>query len=214
GIAFDPAFATNKRLYLSYTSPGNLGVSGGNNLHSVLSRFTTSDAGLRSDPAPEQILPEQYQFADNHNGGNIAFGPDGYLYMGLGDGGGGGDPQGNGQSLNTLLGKMLRIDVNAPTYTVPPSNPFVGIAGLDEIWAYGLRNPWRWSFDRGTGDLYIGDVGQGDIEEVDVQPASSGGGENYGWNVCEGNASYPPPSSPGSCPATLGFTFPVIQYNH
>ena len=127
----------------------------------------------------------------NHNGGNLVFGPDGYLYIGLGDGGSGGDPHGNAQSLRTLLGKMLRIDPrpsgDAP-YGIPPDNPFVDTPGArPEIWAYGLRNPWRYSFDRSTGDLWIGDVGQSAWEEVDRQPASSDGGENYGWNVREGS---------------------------
>jgi len=204
GLAFAPDYATSGVFYLSYTN---------NSGDSEIRRYTVSSNPDVANPSGTLILSVDQPF-DNHNGGNIAFGPDGYLYIGFGDGGSGGDPQGNGQNLNTLLGKMLRIDVNAPTYTVPPSNPFVGIAGLDEIWAYGLRNPWRWSFDRGTRDLYIADVGQGSIEEVDVQPASSDGGENYGWNVCEGNATYPPPSSPGSCPSTRGFTFPVLQYDH
>ncbi len=204
GMAFASDYATSGVFYLSYTN---------NSGNSEIRRYTVSANPDVANTTGTLILGVTQPFA-NHNGGNIAFGPDGYLYAGFGDGGSGGDPQGNGQNLNTLLGKMLRIDVNAPTYTVPPSNPFVGVAGLDEIWAYGLRNPWRWSFDRGTGDLYIADVGQGNVEEVDVQPASSGGGENYGWNVCEGSASYPPPSSPGSCPSSSGFTFPVVEYDH
>jgi glucose/arabinose dehydrogenase len=150
----------------------------------------------------------------NHNGGMLAFGPDGYLYIGTGDGGSGGDPHGtigNGQALDTLLGKILRIDVNADTYTVPPDNPFVNQAGaLPEIWSYGLRNPWRFSFDRATGDLYIGDVGQGQYEEIDFQPASSRGGENYGWRIMEGQHCFNPRTD---CDMT-GLVPPIFEYNH
>jgi glucose/arabinose dehydrogenase len=147
----------------------------------------------------------------NHNGGNLVFGPDGYLYIGLGDGGSGGDPHGNGQSLSTLLGKMLRISPrpsgDAP-YGIPPDNPFVGQADArPEIWAYGLRNPWRYSFDRMTGDLWIGDVGQSAWEEIDRQPADSAGGENYGWNLLEGTHRYEGDAPPGSIP-------PVYEYSH
>jgi glucose/arabinose dehydrogenase len=147
----------------------------------------------------------------NHNGGNLVFGPDGYLYIGLGDGGSGGDPHGNAQSLQTLLGKMLRIDPrpsgDAP-YGIPTDNPFVDDPDArPEIWAYGLRNPWRYSFDRATGDLWIGDVGQSAWEEVDRQPASSTGGENYGWNVREGSHPY----SDGSVPGAVD---PVFDYPH
>jgi hypothetical protein len=141
----------------------------------------------------------------------LAFGPDGYLYIGLGDGGGSGDPNNNGQNLNTLLGKLLRIDVDSGSpYAIPGSNPFVGVAGLDEIWAYGLRNPWRFSFDRDTGDLWIGDVGQGSWEEVDHQPAASAGGENYGWRLMEGAHCYNPPED---CDMT-GLVLPVHEYSH
>jgi hypothetical protein len=151
----------------------------------------------------------------NHNGGLIAFGPDGYLYVGLGDGGSGGDPLGNGQRLTTLLGKLLRIDVadSRRPYAVPPDNPFVGQGGgvKGEIWAYGLRNPWRFSFDRITGDLYIGDVGQGAWEEIDVATAASGRGRgvNYGWNVMEGAHCY----NASTCDQT-GLALPVIEYDH
>jgi glucose/arabinose dehydrogenase len=147
----------------------------------------------------------------NHNGGDLAFGPDGYLYIGLGDGGSEGDPLDNGQRLDTLLGKMLRIDpreANGHAYAIPPANPFVGRSGVrPEIWAYGLRNPWRYTFDRQTGDLWIGDVGQNTWEEIDVQPAGSKGGQNYGWNRMEGNHPYR-----GSAPAhAVG---PIYEYNH
>jgi glucose/arabinose dehydrogenase len=145
----------------------------------------------------------------NHNGGAIAFGPDGYLYIALGDGGSGGDPHGNGQSLSTLLGKLLRIDprpTGGAAYGIPPDNPFVGHDGArPEIWAYGLRNPWRFSFDRETSDLWIGDVGQNAWEEIDMEPAGSAGGRNYGWNVLEGTHPY----AGGS---TDGMTPPVYEY--
>ena len=150
----------------------------------------------------------------NHNGGHLAFGPDGYLYLSVGDGGGGGDPNGNGQNINTLLGKILRLDVetgNPTTYTIPASNPFVGISGADEIWAYGLRNPWRYSFDRLTGALFIGDVGQGNWEEVDYQAFGFAGGANYGWNVLEGNHCYSPSSG---CVPPANYVPPVAEYSH
>lgn len=156
------------------------------------------------------VLRVQQPFA-NHNGGHIAFGPDDFLYIFLGDGGSGGDPQNNGQRLNTLLGKVLRIDVRpagSRPYVVSGSNPFVGRAGArPEIWAYGLRNPWRASFDRETGDLWIADVGQGAIEEIDFQPASSKGGENYGWRALEGKSSFAGRAPKGHVP-------PVYQYGH
>ncbi len=168
--------------------------------------------GDRADPASARAILSVDQPYTNHNGGNLVFGPDGYLYIGLGDGGSGGDPQGNAQSLGTLLGKMLRIDPepadDAP-YIVPADNPFVDTPGArPEIWAYGLRNPWRYSFDRKTGDLWIGDVGQSAWEEVDRQPASSGGGENYGWNVREGSHPY---LAGGSAPGAVD---PVYDYPH
>jgi glucose/arabinose dehydrogenase len=154
-------------------------------------------------------------FAANHNGGALVFGPDGKLYIATGDGGGGGDPQGNGQKLDTLLGKILRIDVDATSdgrpYGIPEDNPFREQAGAQpEIWVTGLRNPWRISFDRATGDLWIGDVGQGSFEEIDVVRAGSGGGQNFGWNLTEGFHCYP---SGESC-APDGLTPPVTEYDH
>jgi len=159
-------------------------------------------------------IPDQFP---NHNGGQLAFGPDGYLYIGLGDGGGRGDPLGSGQSRQTLLGKILRVDVDGAhaagkQYGIPAGNPYAagGIspgAGLPEIWAYGLRNPWRFSFDRSNGDLYIGDVGQGSWEEIDRQAAGSSGGENYGWNAYEGNHCY------SSC-AGVTAVAPIAEYSH
>jgi glucose/arabinose dehydrogenase len=152
----------------------------------------------------------------NHNGGMLAFGPDGYLYIGLGDGGSSGDPGNRAQSLGTLLGKILRIDVNRRTgtlqYGIPATNPFVGRTGDDRIWSYGLRNPWRFSFDRRTGDLWIGDVGQNRYEEVDRATRASGGGRgrNYGWRVMEGRACYSPPTGCN----TSGKTMPLAVYSH
>lgn len=171
GLAFHPQFSDNGFFYVNYTD---------NHGDTVIARFTASDD--QADPTSEKILLRVNQPYENHNGGALAFGPDGYLYIGLGDGGSGGDPQGNGQSLNTLLGKILRIDVDhGDPYAIPADNPFG-----DEIWAYGLRNPWRFSFDRATGDLWIGDVGQGDWEEIDFVPAGAPGGINFGWNRYEG----------------------------
>jgi glucose/arabinose dehydrogenase len=167
--------------------------------------------GDRADPTSgRDVLMIDQPFA-NHNGGNLAFGPDGYLYVGMGDGGSGGDPHGNGQSLSTLLGKMLRIDprINgSQPFSVPPDNPFVGRGDArPAIWAYGFRNPWRYSFDRETGDLWIADVGQNDWEEIDVQPASSTGGENYGWNILEGSHPFLGDTLPSG-------VAPVYEYSH
>src|SRR4029079_19444369 len=162
----------------------------------------------------------EHSAQSNHNGGHLAFGPDGFLYMSVGDGGGGGDPFESGQSLNTMLGKLLRVDVDhgAP-YAIPSGNPFAGATpGLDEIWAYGLRNPWRFSFDRQTGDLYIGDVGQGAREEIDFQPAGDPGGENYGWKVMEGTQCGN--GGTASCPAATppchdpSYVLPILDYTH
>ena len=163
------------------------------------------------DPSSIRRVLSVRQPYSNHNGGNLVFGPDGYLYVGLGDGGSAGDPHGNGQSLSTLLGKMLRIDPRpsgGEPYGVPPDNPFVGAQDArPEIWAYGLRNPWRYSFDRATGDLWIGDVGQSGWEEIDVQPAVSDGGENYGWNAREGAHPF------GSADAPPRALDPVFEYD-
>jgi len=163
-----------------------------------------------ADPATERTLIFQTQPFENHNGGALAFGPDGFLYVSLGDGGSGGDPFRNGQNLGSLLGKILRIDVNGTQpYAIPSSNPFVGNGSArPEVWAYGLRNPWRLSFDRANGDLYIGDVGQSRREEVDVGLSSRRGGENYGWNTTEGTLCF----NPASGCSTAGLTPPVIEY--
>ena len=191
GMAFHPNFPTDPRVYLSYTA-----TSGA--LRSRISEFRTTDGGQTLDPASEQILLTIDQPASNHNGGHIAFGPDGFLYAGFGDGGNGGDPFGtigNGQNLQTLLGKLIRIDISGPTgsarYRIPAGNPFAannlctagaGAQNCAEIYAYGLRNPWRWSFDRVSGELWLGDVGQGSWEEVNRVTL----GGNYGWRCREG----------------------------
>ncbi|MFM9370661.1 PQQ-dependent sugar dehydrogenase [Streptomyces sp. Da 82-17] len=175
GIAFDPDFS---HFYLSFTDLEGT---------STVDEFAVKDGKL--DPDSRRTVLTQTQPYANHNGGDLRFGPDGYLYIALGDGGSGGDPHGNGQNLDTLLGKLLRIDpAGGDPYAVPADNPFVGDPkAKDEIWAYGLRNPWKFSFDSGTGDLLIGDVGQSAWEEIDWAPADSKGGENYGWSAMEGN---------------------------
>jgi len=205
GMAFHPDYANNGYFYVNYTiQPAGA---------TVIERYQVSAANPdAADPNSKFLIMTLPQPFSNHNGGMLAFSPvDGYLYIGLGDGGSGFDPQGNGQNLNTKLGKMLRIDVNTPAgvpYAVPPSNPFVGMPSVQpEIWAYGLRNPWRYSFDRFTGDLWIADVGQEDYEEVNFQSAASAGGQNYGWKCYEGNAPL------GSC-SPSGVTFPIYEYKH
>jgi glucose/arabinose dehydrogenase len=203
GMAFHP---TDGRVVLSFTIAGT--PRGG---RSRVSSFTAGADPNVLDPGSEQRVLEVDQPYSNHNGGHVAFGPDGYLYVGLGDGGAGGDPQGYGQNRSDLLGSLLRIDLDhGLPYTVPPSNPFVGQAGMrGELWNWGLRNPWRFSFDRANGNLYIADVGQDAWEEVDVQPAASTGGENYGWVIMEGAHCY----RAGSC-STTGLTMPVSEYDH
>ena len=192
GLALHPNFSENGYFYVNYTGEGG---------DTFIARFTAN--GDSADPDSEVILLRVAQPYPNHNGGTMNFGPDGYLYIGLGDGGAGGDPEGNGQSLDTLLGKILRIDVDsAAPYAVPLDNPFG-----DEIWAYGLHNPWRMSFDSVTGDLYIGDVGQGDWEEIDFLPANSPGGQNYGWDHREGAHEYE-----GGGPADM--IDPIAEYSH
>jgi len=204
-IAFHPAYAANRRFFVYYTDrQGDL----------VISEFlTTPNDPDQADAFTERrFLAIEHRKYGNHNGGQLAFGPDRFLYIGTGDGGSGGDPDNNAQNLGVLLGKLLRIDVDKPgggkLYGIPPSNPFLKKKAAPEIWAYGLRNPWRFSFDRGTGDLYVGDVGQNEWEEVNVQPASSPGGENYGWRYMEGSHCYDPPTG---CPSR-GLTLPVFEY--
>jgi glucose/arabinose dehydrogenase len=203
GLAFHPDYASNSQFFVDYTDQqGNTQVS----------RFLVTGDPNRADPASEQPILSLNQPASNHNGGDLVFGPDGYLYIGAGDGGGAGDRYGNGQNLGTLLGAILRLDVDGGSpYAIPADNPFVGDeAARGEIWAYGLRNPWRFSFDRATGDLYIADVGQDTYEEVDVQPAGSTGGENYGWPIMEGLHCYP---ADAPC-SSVGLVPPVTEYEH
>jgi glucose/arabinose dehydrogenase len=202
GLAFHPQYAQNGYFYINYTNlQGN----------TVIARYQVSaNDPNRADPSSEKRLIFVQQPFPNHNGGEVTFGPDGYLYLGLGDGGSQGDPNGNGQSLNTLLGKILRIDVNhGDPYAIPPNNPFQG-KGKAEIWAYGLRNPWRFSFDGATGDLYIGDVGQDLWEEIDFLPAGSPGGTNFGWNYMEASHPYDNHTPPQG----LKLTGPVAEYSH
>jgi len=194
GLAFHPNYDQNGFFFVNYTGSGG---------DTFISRFQVTSNPNQADPASEVNLLRVNQPFPNHNGGGLAFGPDGFLYAGLGDGGAAGDPFGNGQNTDVLLGKVLRLDVDsAEPYAVPPDNPFG-----NEIWAYGLRNPWRISFDALTGDFYIGDVGQGTWEEVDYLPADSPGGVNFGWDYREGAHEYD-----GNAPA--GLTDPVIEYNH
>src|SRR5688500_11037085 len=234
GLAFHPQYASNGFFFVHYTSAANATPPARNTGDIVISRFTVTADPNVADPASERILMviPHSQFS-NHNGGQVAFGPDGFLYIAVGDGGSGGDPSDNGQNLNSLLGKIHRIDVDepaAPFYRIPPTNPFQSGGpgtcgnGCDEIWAYGLRNPWRFSFDRLTGDLYIGDVGQGAWEEIDFQPAGAAGGRNYGWDVLEGGlhgAAQVPVGNchenvpVGACAAFIngGSTLPILEYD-
>jgi glucose/arabinose dehydrogenase len=203
GLAFHPRYETNGFFFVNYTD-----TSG----DTIVSRFSRSAASKdTADHASELILLTVDQPYSNHNGGHIAFGPDGRLYIGTGDGGSGGDPQNNSQNLENLLGKILRLDVDGDAAAVPPDNPFASRADArSEIWAYGLRNPWRFSFDRKTGDLFIGDVGQNAIEEIDFQPAASTGGENYGWRLMEGSSCFNPSS--GCDNGRL--VKPILEYSH
>jgi glucose/arabinose dehydrogenase len=205
GVAFPPGFAAKGYFYVNYTrAPDGATVV-------ARYRVPATNANVADPASEEEVLTIGQPFA-NHNGGQLAFGPDNTLYIGMGDGGGADDPQNNGQNPGTLLGKILRIDVEsgAAPYVVPPDNPFVGVAGFrPEIWALGVRNPWRFSFDRGTGDLYIGDVGQGSYEEIDFQPAGDRAGRNYGWNIMEGANCF----NSATC-NTAGLSLPVFAYDH
>jgi len=207
GLAFHPGFPTDPRLFVDYTD---------GNGDTQVSSFTVNPATPdQADPGSEiKILHVQQPYA-NHNGGAVVFGPDGKLYVSFGDGGSGGDPQGNGQNARTLLGKILRIDIDGGSgethYAIPPDNPYADrSAGSPEIWLTGLRNPWRISFDRATGDLWIGDVGQSAWEEIDVHRAGAPGGTNYGWNRMEGRHCFQPSSG---CDES-GLTMPVTEYGH
>jgi glucose/arabinose dehydrogenase len=209
GLAFHPRYPTVPYFYVNFTD-----VAG----NTAIFRFRVSADPNVGDLSSGKRLLTVNQPYPNHNGGNLAFGPDGYLYIGMGDGGGAGDPGDRAQNLNSLLGKMLRIDVDHTSgtkrYAIPSSNPYVGRTGLDEIWSRGLRNPWRWSFDRLRGTLWIGDVGQNRYEEIDraIKPAAgwASRAENYGWDVLEGRACYEPPSG---C-STSGKHVPLVTYGH
>jgi len=202
GLAFHPDFARTGRFFLYY--PSQSGAA-------VISSFQARSDLLVGDPASESILLRVEEPAANHNGGMIAFGPDGLLYAGLGDGGAANDAFGNGQNLGALLGTLIRLDVDsAAPYAIPADNPFVNRPGVrPEIWAYGLRNPWRFAFDRLTGELFIADVGQNQWEEVNLQAADSRGGENYGWPIMEGTHCF----GAASCDRA-GLVLPVAEYGH
>jgi len=202
GLAFPPGYSQSRRFYLNYTDL---------NGDTIIAQYQTTANPDVADAASEVVLTKILQPFANHNGGQVRFGPDGYLYIGMGDGGSGGDPMGNGQNLGALLGKLLRVDPESSPgqLSIPPDNPFVNRAGArPEVWAYGLRNPWRFTFDRATRDLWIADVGQDTYEEVNFTPASSHGGENYGWNLMEGMHCFK-----SGC-QTTGLVLPVAEYTH
>jgi glucose/arabinose dehydrogenase len=201
GLAFSPNYADNGQFYVNYTNlAGN----------TVIARYrrSTTDPSV-ADPNSGSVILTINQPFSNHNGGCIRFGPDGYLYIAMGDGGSGDDPQGNGQNKNTLLGKMLRInpEIDTPELGIPQDNPFVGIDGADEIWATGLRNPWKFSFDRTAGNIWIADVGQGALEEINRMPATQAG-VNYGWRCFEGSQSH----ITDGCSQTETYTMPFADY--
>jgi len=210
GMAFDPQYATNGRFYVSYTDTTG---------STVVSRYLVStDPNVAMSTADRIIMTAAQPFT-NHNGGMIAFGPDGYLYIGRGDGGSSNDPDNQAQNAGEVLGKLLRIDVSQgtqppqPAYAIPPDNPCVGLHGArGEIWSIGLRNPWRYSFDRVSGDLYIADVGQGAREEVNVSTVATGAGRgiNYGWKIMEGTLCRPPTVGCN----TTGLQLPAVEYDH
>jgi len=202
-IAFHPDYQQNRIFFIYYTDL---------NGDTAVARYETSDGDPDlADLESEAVILTVDQPFLNHNGGQLQFGPGGYLYIGLGDGGSGGDPQNNGQNASTLLGSLLRISVEGvQTYVIPDDNPFAGVVGArPEIWAIGLRNPWRFSFDRATGDLFLADVGQNIWEEINYQPAGTPGGQNYGWHVLEGNNCY----LQAGCDAS-GMTPPITEYSH
>lgn len=202
GLAFHPKVKQNNFFYINYIDKDT---------NTIIARYTISQTTGLADPASEKVLLKLKQPYPNHNGGDIKFGPDSYLYIGLGDGGSGNDPENRAQNKEELLGKLLRIDVDGSlTYAVPADNPFAKGGGKPEIWALGLRNPWRFSFDRKNGDLYIADVGQGQYEEVNFQPANSKGGKNYGWRCYEGAQAH----LPEGCQDASVYTKPILQYDH
>jgi glucose/arabinose dehydrogenase len=199
GFAFHPNHINNRKFYINYMN---------NDGFTIVSEFLVNSK-LRAEHKSERILMKLKQPYGNHNGGDIQFGPDGYLYISIGDGGKAGDPNNAGQDLNSLFGKVIRIDVNENPYTIPKSNPFYGQKDKrGEIWAWGLRNVWRFSFDQKTGDIYYGDVGQNKWEEVNFEPATSKGGLNFGWRIMEANHCYDPPEN---C-SRKGLTKPIVEY--
>ncbi len=202
GLAFSPNYPQDGYIYIDYVNKSQ---------YTVVARYHVATSGT-VDPASEKVLLTVKQPYPNHKAGDLMFGPDGYLYITLGDGGSGGDPQNHAQNKNDYLGKLLRIDVSKGNpYTVPATNPFAHDTNAKpEVWAYGLRNPWRISFDRATGDLYIADVGQNAVEEIDVQKAGDKGGENYGWRCYEASRSY----NLDGCGPTNNYTMPVLEYDH
>lgn len=203
GMTFHPSYKQNGYFYVNYIDK---------NQNTIIARYKVSSDTNVADSASEKILFTLKQPYTNHNGGDLVFGPDGYLYIALGDGGSGGDPENRAQNKSEYFGKILRIDVNkGDPYSIPPTNPFVNEAGTKPgIWAYGLRNPWRISFDKETGDLYIADVGQGELEEVNLQKSSSKGGENYGWRCYEGKQAF----KLDGCGDSSDYVMPVLEYNH
>jgi len=203
GLAFHPQYATNGYFFVYYNNATNGNIT--------VARYTVSSTDPNvADASSEKIILNIPKPFDNHNGGSIHFAPDGKLWVVTGDGGSGGDPNNNAQNKNSLLGKMLRLDINSTNaYNIPPDNPFVGIDGADEIWAYGLRNAWKFSFDLTTGNAMIADVGQGQIEEINKNPITQAG-INYGWRCYEGNTAY----NTGGCVAASTMTFPVAVYDH
>lgn len=202
GLAFHPQYPTNGYFFVYYNDTGG---------NITVARYTRSSANPDvADPATEKIVLNLPKPFDNHNGGSIHFAPDGYLWVVTGDGGSGGDPNNNAQNKNSLLGKLLRLDINSTgAYNIPPGNPFVGVDGADEVWAYGLRNAWKFNFDTVLGNVMIADVGQGQIEEINRMPLTQAG-INYGWRCYEGNNTY----NTAGCTAQSAMTFPVAAYDH
>lgn len=201
GLAFSPNYSRDGNFFINYTDRSQ---------NTIVARYHAPSPGS-TDPASEEVLLKIAQPYTNHNGGALLFGPDGYLYAALGDGGSGGDPHGYGQNLNSLLGKLLRLDVSQLPYKSPSSNPYANQPGKrPEIWDYGLRNPWRLSFDRKTDALYIADVGQGDIEEINREQSGSKGGVNYGWRCFEGSKDF----NLSGCASRDNYSFPILEYDH